>query len=199
MRRTLNGLADQEKEISGRIAEVRTQLEKEDNLVFNHMLRDQRRRPRGDRQAALGLGSRPRERSRRCSSATSRRGRRSCWPRSSGRRKRREQEPQPPQQQQGNNGQQRPTLVPLIAELKMLKQMELDVKDRTEHVEKLLTALGGDAAGVAELALLERLAGRHAEVSKIFGQIKTRLETALGGGQGEPDQQGGDPKKGERK
>ena len=92
-----------------------------------------------------------------------------------------EQEQQQQQQQEGQNrfNQQRQKLVSLIAELEMLKQLESDTRRSTEDLETLVSLRQGDDASVAEAALVERLLHRHAEITKLFEQIKQGVEETM--------------------
>lgn len=97
-------------------------------------------------------------------------------------RKRREQERKESQQQQqqGKNrfNQQRQKLVTLIAELEMLKTLGTDTQAATENLRTLVDARGDDVITDAEVALIERLGHRHAEITKLFQQIKASVEQA---------------------
>ncbi|MBZ0154346.1 MAG: hypothetical protein K8J09_22690, partial [Planctomycetes bacterium] len=110
-------------------------------------------------------------------------------------RQRREQDRQQQQQQQGQPNQsknrfneQRKKLVSLIAELEMLKQLGVDTRRATDDLRALVDANGGDAITDAEVALIERLANRHAEITKLFAQIKQGVEQSLQAMQGGDDQ-----------
>jgi hypothetical protein len=103
-----------------------------------------------------------------------------------------EQQQQQQQQQEGQNrfNQQRRKLVSLIAELEMLKQLELDTRRATDQLKTLLDLRSADDITQAEAALIERLAHRHAEISSLFRQIKQGVEDALGNQ--EEDEAGGE-------
>ena len=97
---------------------------------------------------------------------------------------RREQEREQQQQQQQQEGQnrfnqQRQKLVSLIAELEMLKQLENDTRRSSADLQALLELRSGDDVGQAEAALVERLLHRHAEITRIFAQIKQGVEETM--------------------
>ena len=102
-------------------------------------------------------------------------------------RERREQERNQQGQQQGENqfANQREPLVPLIAELQMLRQMEEDMQVRTRQVERLIQAAGADGVTEFDLALAERLAHQHGALTGIFQQVKAAIEQAMQAGESE--------------
>ncbi|MBK8098213.1 MAG: hypothetical protein IPK26_13965 [Planctomycetes bacterium] len=108
----------------------------------------------------------------------------------------RQQQQQQQQQQKGQNkfNQQRERLVSLIAELEMLKQLELDTRDATQDLGKLVELRGDDTITEAEVAMIERLANRHGEVTRLFQQIKAGVEETM---QQMQQQEGEDPQGGE--
>ena len=71
-----------------------------------------------------------------------------------------------------DQSQRRERLVPVLAELQMLKQLEEDLVGRTKRIEQLFAARGADGVSEVEAALLDRLANRHNSVTQIFLQIK---------------------------
>ncbi|HOM17931.1 MAG TPA: hypothetical protein PLQ00_11420, partial [Thermoguttaceae bacterium] len=81
------------------------------------------------------------------------------------------------QQQQGGQGQQGgqqqdPALVDLIAELKMIKAMQLRVNNRTERYRRLVQ--GDQSTEVPELqAALKKLAEQEQRIHKITRDIET--------------------------
>ncbi|HLQ36839.1 MAG TPA: hypothetical protein VK348_03495, partial [Planctomycetota bacterium] len=97
-------------------------------------------------------------------------------------RQRREQERQQQQQQdQGQNkfNPQQQRLVSMIADLQMLKQLELDTRKAGADLKTLLELRGDEAITEAETALVERLSHRHGDITALFAQIKTQMEQAL--------------------
>ncbi len=100
---------------------------------------------------------------------------------------RRQNENQGQQQQQNQFGNQKQPLVPLIAELKMLKRMEEDMQQRTEEIERLIAAAGADGVTEFDLALAERLAHQHAALTDIFKKIKSGIEQQMQQGEGADD------------
>jgi hypothetical protein len=81
-------------------------------------------------------------------------------------RQRQAQEQQ--QGQQGEQGQNRPRLVPDVAELKLLRRMEVETLDRLDQL--LLLQPEGD-----DLGDVQRLAERHERTSELFKQFRERL------------------------
>lgn len=94
---------------------------------------------------------------------------------------RRQQEQQ--QQQQGQQGGNQPNgrkpLVPLRAELTMLKRLEADTLRRIERLQKLVEMNGADGVSEAELRLIDRLASRHGEITRTFEAVRAKIEAAL--------------------
>ncbi len=114
-------------------------------------------------------------------------------------RKRREQERQDRQQQQQQQqsqqsrnrfNQQRQQLVSLIAELEMLKQLGNDTRRATDDLRTLIEVRADELISESEVALIERLAHRHAEITKLFLQIKAGVEQAMQQGQSGGDEEG---------
>ena len=103
---------------------------------------------------------------------------------------RREQERQQGQQQGENRfNPQREKLISLIAELEMLKQLELDTQQATGDLRALVEARGDDTISEAEVAMIQRLAHRHSEITKLFQQIKAGVEAAMQQMSGEEPQE----------
>lgn len=187
MRRKLNGLADRERELVAKATFLRTSLEEEGTLVFTHALKANEedlediagrlggREPDPGSFTAL-LQECVEERTMHLLDALKREQQ----------RRQEEQQQQQQQQQQGGenqNQQARPRLVPVVAELKMLKQMEQEMLERTQRLEQLLTAAGADAITETETALIERLGHRHSQITQIFLKMKAMIEEALAGPQ----------------
>jgi hypothetical protein len=113
-------------------------------------------------------------------------------------RKRREQERKDRQQQQQQNeqdkgknrfDQRREKLVSLIAELEMLKKLGIDTRTTADNLRLLVESRGEDVISDAEVTMIERLANRHNEITKLFQQIKAGVEQTLQAMQGNPDEQ----------
>jgi hypothetical protein len=180
MRRKLNTLGEQERELESEAAYLRTSLEQEGTLVFTHALKSNEEdladiaQRLGNRTPDPGeftvlLQQSVEERTLQLLEALKRE------------QQRRQQEGGSGSQQGQNrdNPNARPRLVPVIAELKMLRQMEQDMLDRTRRIEQLLAAAGADGITATETALIERLGHRHTQITQIFLQIKTMIEQAL--------------------
>ena len=70
-------------------------------------------------------------------------------------------------------------MVSLIADLQLLKTLERDVQERADQLQFLIETSVGDDITEAETDLIERLAGRHAEVTKLFMTLKAQVESTL--------------------
>ncbi len=90
----------------------------------------------------------------------------------------RNQQDQQQQQQEDRNQNGKRPLVSGIAELQMLKQMEEDMLLRTQYLEKLFSSQTDEFSEI-DMALLERHAHRHNEVTKIFLQLKSQIEQSM--------------------
>ena len=98
------------------------------------------------------------------------------------------------QGQQGDQQQreQRQRLVSIIAELKLLKQLEDDLHARSEQIEKLMAARTGES-GTVEAEMMDKLANRQNRITSIFLELKRQLDEMLRDpGEGEPQE----PRKG---
>ena len=79
----------------------------------------------------------------------------------------------------------------LIAELEMLKQLGTDTREATDNLKTLVEVRGDETISESEVALIQRLAHRHNEITKLFEQIKAGVEEALGAMQGGEEGQEG--------
>jgi hypothetical protein len=190
MRTKVNQLGEEEQELSGKIDYLVQALDAEGNLVYRTVLkanvddlREVARRLAGrrpdvapfttllqqdvERRTVDLLAALERERQRR----------------EQERKDRQEQQ----QQDRGKNrfDPQRKKLVGLIAELEMLKKLGTDTRTATDNLKALVEARGEDVISDAEVALIERLAQRHNEITKLFQQIKAGVEQTLQGMQGQ--------------
>jgi hypothetical protein len=96
--------------------------------------------------------------------------------------KRREQQrKEEQQQQQGENkfDPGREKLVSLIAELEMLKELGNDTRRASENLRTLIEVRRDETITEAEVAMIERLAHRHSEITRLFQQIKQGIEQAM--------------------
>lgn len=175
MRRKLNELGQREEELANQADFLRTSLAEEQTLVFTHVLQSNQedleevsRRLGGRNPDAsdltVMLQTDVEERTEKLLAAL-----------------KREQERR--QQSSGSNsgeqGESTPRLVPILAELQMLKQMEEDLLGRTKQMQAVLETRGGDGITDLETTLVERLANRHHAVTRIFMELKAQLETAM--------------------
>ncbi len=197
-RRQLNQFAEEEQGLAGRVEFMVKALAEEGNLVFKAVLQANQddlteisRRLAGrnpdpgpfttllqqdvERRTQDLLAALERERQRR-------------------EQERQEQQQQQQQQQQQSENrlnQQQQRLVSLIADLQMLRQLELDTRRAAEDLGRLLALRGDEAISEAEGALLERLGHRHGDVTRLFLQIKAQMEEML-----QQMQAGGEPPSG---
>ena len=108
------------------------------------------------------------------------------------REEQRKQEQQQQQEERGKNrfNPQQQRLVSMIADLQMLKTLQLDTRKAAEDLDRLVQLRGDEGISEAESALIERLGHRHGEVSNLFRQLKTQMEQALEQMQGGGEEQG---------
>ncbi|MCA8973351.1 MAG: hypothetical protein KDC98_01450 [Planctomycetes bacterium] len=182
LRVKLNRLGEQEHELAGRIDFLVTALADEGNLVYQTVLRTilEDLREIGDR-----LGGRSPD----VGSFTTlmqqdvERRSEDLLTALENERKRREQQrkDQQQQQQQGENklNQQQQRLVGQIAELEMLKTLLEDTGRATADLHLLVSAGSAESITATEGALVERLAHRHAEITKLFSAIKAAVEETM--------------------
>ena len=194
-RRKVNGLGEEEQALAGKIELLTSALTEEGNLVYqsvlNANLEDLREVARRLAGRAPDVGSFTtllqedvEQRTEKLLEALDREQKR--------REEQRQQEQEQQQQEdqpQNKFNQQREKLVSLIAELEMLKQLGTDTRQATDNLKTLVEVRGEDTISESEVALIQRLAHRHNEITKLFQQIKAGVEEALGAMQGE---QGGD-------
>ena len=199
-RRKVNGLGEEEQALAGKIELLVSALTEEGNLVYqsvlNANLEDLREIARRLAGRAPDVGSFTtllqddvERRSVQLLEALDREQKR----REEQRQQEQEQEQQQQEQPQNKFNQQREKLVSLIAELEMLKQLGTDTRDATDNLKTLVEVRGDENISEAEVALIQRLAHRHNEITKLFQQIKAGVEEALGamqGGEGEGDGSG---------
>jgi hypothetical protein len=206
MRRKLNQFGEEEQELSAKLSALILALAEEGNLVWQAVLKASQE-DLGEVVRRLG-GRNPdpttyttmlqqaiERRTTDLLSALEREQKRREQERTDEQKKDQQQD----QQQKGKNklNQQRQKLVSLIAELELLKTLEADTRRATSDLQVLLSLRSGDDIQAAEAALVERLAHRHSEVTKMFQQIKAGVESALSAMQGSQDPNSGtEPKDG---
>jgi colicin import membrane protein len=179
-RRKLNQFGEQEQELAAKIDFMVKALAEEGNLVFQAVLK-----ANGDdlREVARRLSGRSPDpssyttmlqqdvehRSKDLLAALERE------------HQRRQEQQQPQQQQKPQNkfNPQQQRLVSMIADLQMLKQLEVDTRKATTDLGTLLALKGDEGPSEAESALVERLSHRHGEVTGLFQQIKAAMEQML--------------------
>jgi hypothetical protein len=91
-------------------------------------------------------------------------------------RERREREQQQQQQQEQPQGQQPPEenrLVPDVAELKLLRRMQVDVQQSLEQLAGLIE--GSAEVDPLWLSDIQRVAGRHERLTQLFSKFRERL------------------------
>jgi hypothetical protein len=93
------------------------------------------------------------------------------------RRQDEQQEQQQQQQQQQEQQPEKEPLVPSVAELKLLRQLEVDLLERVELVLELYPELMDPAAPIDPLVRedLERLAAQHRRVGQLFKGFRQNL------------------------
>jgi hypothetical protein len=105
------------------------------------------------------------------------------------RKEKQEQEQQEQQQKSQNKfSEQRKMLVSLVADLEMLKSLGGDTKEAMQNLKMLVEVRGDESISEAEVAMIQRLAHRHNEITKLFEHIKAGVEEAMnaqGGGEAE--------------
>jgi len=100
--------------------------------------------------------------------------------------RRRKQQQQQQQQQQQDSGPRQPRLVPPVAELLTLKEMQIEVLERTRRLEAAKERSGEDFDPVQE-RILERLVQRQGSLVGLTSEIASDLEEAMSP---EPEQEG---------
>lgn len=189
-RRKLNQLGEEEQELAGKIGFLVAALSEEGNLVYRAVLEANLE---DLREIARRLGGRAPDPGRFTTLMQQDVERRSqeLLAALERERKRRDQEKKDQEQKQQDAEQsknrfnpQREKLVGLIAELEMLKSLQLDTAKATENQRVLIEARSDEMISEAEVALVERLSHRHAEISRLFAQIKAGIEQTLQQGQG---------------
>ncbi|MEC7725944.1 MAG: hypothetical protein VYD05_10555, partial [Planctomycetota bacterium] len=198
-RRKVNGLGEEEQALAGKIELLVDALSEEGNLVYQSVLNanledlgEIARRLAG-RAPDVGsfttlLQDDVERRSEQLLEALEREQQR----REQQRQEEQEQQQQQEQDQPQNKfNQQREQLVSLIAELEMLKQLGTDTREATDNLKTLVEVRGDETISESEVALIQRLAHRHSEITKLFEQIKAGVEEALGAMQGGEEAQGG--------
>lgn len=190
MRRNLNRLGERERELAGKLRFVHEALAQEGTLVFTHVIQVNERDLLDVAERLSGRDPDPSEYSQLLQREVEERTERLIAALESERQRRREearrrQEQQDQQQQDQDNqfGPQRERLVPILSEAIMLKQMEEEMLARTKDLARLFAAAGGDGLTATDAAMAERLAWQHTAITALFQQLKSQLESALGGGE----------------
>lgn len=190
-RRKVNGLGEEEQALAGKIELLTNALTEEGNLVYQSVLKanledlQEIARRLAGRAPDVGsfttlLQEDVEQRTEKLLEALEREQQR--------REEQRQQEQEQQQQEdqpQNKFNQQREKLVSLIAELEMLKQLGTDTRQATDNLKTLVEVRGEDTISESEVALIQRLAHRHNEITKLFQQIKAGVEEALGAMEGE--------------
>ena len=101
---------------------------------------------------------------------------------------RRRKQSQQQQQQQQESGPRQPRLVPPVAELLTLKEMQIEVLQRTRRLEAAKARSGKDFDPVQE-RILERLVQRQGSLVGLTSEIASDLEEAMSP---PPEQEGGE-------
>ena len=185
-RSKVNGLGEEEQALAGRIEFLVNALTEEGNLVYRSVLSANLE---DLREAARRLAGRDPDVGSFTTLLQDDVERRSvqlldALQREMQRREQERQEKQQQEQQQNNESKnkfnkQRQQLVTLIAELEMLKNLSGDTKSATDNLKTLVAVRGDESISDAEVAMIQRLAHRHNEISKLFEQIKSGIESAM--------------------
>lgn len=199
IRRKVNGLGEEEQALAGKVEFLVTALTEEGNLVYQSVLRanleDLREVARRLAGRAPDVGSFTtllqddvERRSEQLLEALERE-----MKRREEERKEKQQQDQQQQQQQSQNkfNQQRKLLVSLIADLEMLKSLGQDTKEAMQNLKMLVEVRGDESISEAEVSMIQRLAHRHNEITKLFEQIKSGVEEALNAQGGGEEEEGG--------
>lgn len=199
IRRKVNGLGEEEQSLAGKIEFLVTALTEEGNLVYQSVLsanledlREVARRLAG-RAPDVGsfttlLQDDIERRSVQLLEALEREMKR----RDEERKEKQEQEQQEKPKSKNKFNQQRKMLVSLIADLEMLKSLGGDTKEAMQNLTMLVEVRGDEAISEAEVSMIQRLAHRHNEITKLFVQIKAGVEEAMNAqGGGDEEEEGG--------
>src|SRR5262249_42608672 len=89
-------------------------------------------------------------------------------------KRRDEQKKQPQQQQQQQKGQQTRRLVPPIAELKMLRNMQVEVNQRTKELYDAATVTDGKLTTVQQ-RMLARLTNHQSNIRDVLSKMNDAL------------------------
>lgn len=192
-RRKLNQVGDEEQELAGRLEFLVGALTEEGNLVYQTVLQASVDDLREVARRLAGRAPDPGTYTTLLQQDVERRTEELLAALERERQRRQQQQQQQQKQQQGQNkfSPQRQRLVSLIAELEMLKKLGVDTRRATDNLRALVEARGDDTITEAEVALIQRLAHRHGEITKLFQQIKQNVEQTLQAMQGQDDQGGG--------
>jgi hypothetical protein len=177
VRRQLNELGTQESELASKTQYLRTALEEEASLVFSHVLNANQEDLEEVAKRLGGQHPDPGELTVMLQQDVEKRTEKLIEALKREQERRRQNQNQQ-QQQQDQNGSGRAALVPVLAELQMLRQMEVDLMEQTRQMQALVAGRG-DAISGLETTLIERLASRHNDVTRIFLTLKAQLEQAL--------------------
>jgi len=187
-RRKLNQLGEQEQELAGRVEFLVNALAEEGNQVYQAVLRANLE---DLREVARRLAGRAPDPGRFTTLLQQDVERRSQDLLDALERERQRREAERKQQQQQPKGKnkfdpRRERLVGLIAELEMLKRLQLDVGRAANEHRALVEARSDEVITDAEVALVERLSHRHAEVTKLFAAIQAAVEETMQQGPEDP-------------
>jgi hypothetical protein len=201
VRRKVNGLGEEEQSLAGKIEFLVTALTEEGNLVYQSVLsanledlREVARRLAG-RAPDVGsfttlLQDDIERRSVQLLEALEREMQRRKEERQEQQQQDEEQKNQQPESK-NKFSQQRKMLVSLIADLEMLKSLGGDTREATENLKTLVGVRSDESISEAEVAMIQRLAHRHNEITKLFEKIKAGVEEALNAQGSAEEEEGG--------
>ncbi len=171
----LRKIAREEQALAGRAAGMREAIEEEESLVFAELLgRIENDLVRIARDMGEVGGYQSGDRVQVAQSEVTRSLRWLAEALEEEKERRAEQQQQQQQQQQQSTNR----LVPDVAELKLLRRMEVEVLDSIDELLELYPELAAQDAGDLDPLLLEdilRLAHRHERTSELFGRFRARL------------------------
>jgi hypothetical protein len=197
-RRKVNGLGEEEQGLAGKVEFLVNALSEEGNLVYRSVLnanledlREVARRLAG-RSPDVGsfttlLQDDVEQRTLKLLDALAKE-----LKRRNEERQQQQQDEQSSQPESKNKfNKQRQKLVSLIAELEMLKNLDIDTKDAADNLRTFVEVRSDETISDAEVAMIQRLAHRHNEITKLFAQIKAGVEEAMSQMGGGEEEEGG--------
>jgi len=197
-RRKVNGLGEEEQSLAGKVEFLVNALTEEGNLVYRSVLnanledlREVSRRLAG-RSPDVGsfttlLQDDVEKRTLQLLDALAKELKR----RNQERQQQQQQDSSQQSESQNKFSKQREKIVSLIAELEMLKNLDIDTKEAADNLRAFVEVRSDETISDAEVAMIQRLAHRHNEITKLFAQIKAGVEEAMSQMGGGEEEEGG--------